>query len=255
MLRTNSFCNHCISSLLTTAPRPRRIIFAGVPGFDCLAHRVHRQALTLFLCVFVSLTCVNTTNAQSNQTQDVEPLFSVRQYRELTRSFIKLSKSENPTTRTIATYNLCRLHKFIVTDDRFPTYSRLQAYRSMAAMRLLDLKRDLVEEKENETEQETGDLLASSSVQYGADDQPEDSAGDWSNLFGELNAAFGPPGDNGPALVALIEKTIDPQFWRSNGGPGTIHYYSPSGVLVIRASQEVHDRVYDLLFKLGARGG
>ncbi len=125
----------------------------------------------------------------------------------------------------------------------------------MVALRLLDLKRDLVEEIKTEAERETGDLLAASSVQYGADDQPEGSTGGWSNLFGELNAAFGPPWDNGADLVALIEKTIDPQFWRSNGGPGTIHYYAPSGVLVIRASQEVHDRVYDLLFKLGARGG
>lgn len=60
--------------------------------------------------------------------------------------------------------------------------------------------------------------------------------------------------DNGPALVDLIERTISPDHWDVNGGPGAIVYYQPLHVLVIRASGEVHGRVGGLLGGLRAAG-
>jgi hypothetical protein len=41
-------------------------------------------------------------------------------------------------------------------------------------------------------------------------------------------------------IVALIEGTIDPQSWQSNGGPATITFHGPTMSLVIRQSAEVH---------------
>jgi len=49
--------------------------------------------------------------------------------------------------------------------------------------------------------------------------------------------------DYGPMLVDLITRTIDPMFWDVHGGPGTVHYYRPLRVLVIRATREVHEKV------------
>lgn len=53
------------------------------------------------------------------------------------------------------------------------------------------------------------------------------------------------PGGSGEAatvreLIDLIQSTIAPQTWAANGGRGTISYYSPLKVLVIRQTGEVH---------------
>jgi hypothetical protein len=66
---------------------------------------------------------------------------------------------------------------------------------------------------------------------------------------------MGPPWDHGEELVDLIVNTINPAFWQRNGGPGSIHYYRPSRVLVVRAPQQSNDETADLLNRLRANGG
>jgi hypothetical protein len=41
-------------------------------------------------------------------------------------------------------------------------------------------------------------------------------------------------------LVEMIETSVDPQSWRSNGGSGTIFFHGPSMSLIIKQSAEVH---------------
>jgi len=48
---------------------------------------------------------------------------------------------------------------------------------------------------------------------------------------------------NAQALIALIEETIEPESWETNGGPGSIRYYSPLHLLVVRNSQHVHEQI------------
>ncbi len=55
------------------------------------------------------------------------------------------------------------------------------------------------------------------------------------------------PADYGQDLVDLIQKTIHPDFWDVNGGPGTIVYFSPLRCLVVRATHEVHGDVGGLI--------
>jgi hypothetical protein len=43
--------------------------------------------------------------------------------------------------------------------------------------------------------------------------------------------------------VALIERTINPNFWEVVGGPGSIVYYAPLQCLVVRATAEVHENI------------
>ena len=59
--------------------------------------------------------------------------------------------------------------------------------------------------------------------------------------------------DEGLQLIELIQRTITPEFWDVNGGPGTIVYYAPLHALVVRATAGVHHRVGGLL--QGARRG
>lgn len=41
-------------------------------------------------------------------------------------------------------------------------------------------------------------------------------------------------------LVRTIQTSIDPLFWRENGGPGSITFHYPSMSIIVRASAEVH---------------
>lgn len=44
-------------------------------------------------------------------------------------------------------------------------------------------------------------------------------------------------------LIALIQNTVAPASWDTNGGQGTIRYFSPLKVLVIRNTDEVHRQI------------
>lgn len=66
-------------------------------------------------------------------------------------------------------------------------------------------------------------------------------------IWGHVGGNFAPPWDHGPELVNLIESTINPDFWRRNGGNGVIEYYQPLRILVISASSQVHDDITNML--------
>lgn len=57
---------------------------------------------------------------------------------------------------------------------------------------------------------------------------------------GNFNAATVRNAEN---LIDLIETTIAPKSWQSAGGMGTIMYFSPSQVLVIRQTDGIHAQV------------
>jgi hypothetical protein len=63
-------------------------------------------------------------------------------------------------------------------------------------------------------------------------------------------ASGGAAPDFGPDLVQLIQETIAPPTWDVNGGPGTVYYYRPPRVLVIRQTSEVHGQLRGVLGQL-----
>jgi hypothetical protein len=67
---------------------------------------------------------------------------------------------------------------------------------------------------------------------------------------GQNPVPTGPPADYGQDLVELIEATIAPSSWDTNGGPGTIRYFGPLRVIVVRQTSEVHEQLGDLLPQL-----
>ena len=69
-------------------------------------------------------------------------------------------------------------------------------------------------------------------------------------VFDYAGGRMAAPWDNGQQLVDLIQNTIDPAFWRDNGGSGSIQYYRPGRVLVINGSQRIHELAEDLLLSL-----
>ncbi len=57
-------------------------------------------------------------------------------------------------------------------------------------------------------------------------------------------------GDNGDELLNLVRTIIHPDFWQVNGGPGRAYYYQPLRILVVRATQRVHEDMHSLLLRL-----
>lgn len=79
------------------------------------------------------------------------------------------------------------------------------------------------------------------------------------SLGGGVTSGLGLGGNAGAAeldsarqLIDLIESTIDPNTWESNGGQAVVIYYAPLHVLVVRANSNVHAKVALLLAKLRA---
>lgn len=60
----------------------------------------------------------------------------------------------------------------------------------------------------------------------------------------------GLPDDNGDELLDLIRTIIHPDFWQINGGSGRAYYYQPLRILVVRATQRVHEDMQSLLERL-----
>jgi hypothetical protein len=232
---------------------------------------------------------------------------SIGEYRADLKTFMKLSKEDDPQLERNAVFNLCQLHYEIVTDSRFATSQQLQGIRAVIAKRLQTFSKDekkskLREQREakksknqslvsdptspadsSQTDSTDSDVKPDSdSSESGEDDASQGSTGSVSDsgtndamydsaseshftlgalsggpsqLFGYAGGQFGPPWDHGEELVDLITTVINPSFWRRNGGPGSIQYYQPSLVLVIRASQQGNEEVGDLLQRLRANGG
>jgi hypothetical protein len=60
--------------------------------------------------------------------------------------------------------------------------------------------------------------------------------------------------DYGQDLLELIEKTIAPGTWDSQGGPGRIFYWRNGRAMVISQTQEAHEELADLIGQLHAAG-
>ncbi|MFO0868316.1 MAG: hypothetical protein U0935_05160 [Pirellulales bacterium] len=163
--------------------------------------------------------------------------------------------------RAAATYELCALHREIVGDPRFRSLETLQEMRREVASRLLKIQADCKRASYRQrsaarpgiTPDDVLDTLAdhlslAGAVQGGPArllaEQP------WVGRGG-AGGGLGPP-DNGPALVDLIQRTIHPDFWDVQGGPGTIVYFSPLRCLVVRATDEVQQDVGGLVRGLRA---
>lgn len=55
---------------------------------------------------------------------------------------------------------------------------------------------------------------------------------------------------NARQLIELIETTIAPASWQSSGGPGTIVYFAPKQLLVVRQRDDVHDQIGQAINRL-----
>lgn len=163
--------------------------------------------------------------------------------------------------RSSAVYELCALHREIVRDPRFRANEPLQEMRRQVASRLVkvesDLKRQIHGQRVDRPVADPQDVVAASLAEHlafvgASQGGPARLLADqgWAGS-GRAGGGLGPP-ENGQGLVDLIQRTIHPDFWDVNGGPGTIVYFSPLRCLVVRATAEAHQDVGGLLRGLRA---
>jgi hypothetical protein len=179
--------------------------------------------------------------------------------------FKQESKAASDAERAAAIRAMCDLHGHILRDSRYALSPVLKEYRGRLWSRLTKVKTELKQELARDARAnqsglddlaglESADraaIVAADSLSASLALLDQSQGGPGSLLA--FGGGAGPP-DNGAALVALIERTINPAFWDTIGGPGSIVYYAPLQCLVVRATAEVHGQLGGALGGLrGAR--
>lgn len=191
---------------------------------------------------------------QSASTPSVEPSAEPRKFHEIEReislAFKQEATAKAPADRGQAVRAMTDLYDEILADARLVTSDTLQEYRTRLYTRLrrvqTDLKQKLAREqrqaKEREPSLEEQAVLATLAASLSLADS---AVGGPAQIFARGGGLV--PPDGGRELVELIERTINPSFWNSNGGPGAIYYFQPLKCLVISATAEVHENIGGLL--------
>jgi hypothetical protein len=185
---------------------------------------------------------------------------------QITDLFKREAQPADRSSRAAAIYELCELHGQIVSDARYATSDKLKEYRARIWSRLKKVESELKAQLAHSPEAADKHALANAAALAAADAVSVAAADSLATSLALLDQAQGGPGvllafgggavpgDDGPRLVELIQRTINPAFWDVQGGPGTIVYYAPLQCLVVRATSEVHGNVGGLIGDLRAAG-
>ena len=212
----------------------------------------------------VCLAALGADRASSASQDEPRPYHAIQA--EIADLLKQEAQAKQPAARATAVRRMCELHGEILRDARYATSDTLNEYRIRLWSRLrrvqADLKQQIARSAEKGDKQSADDYAALASADAAtvaaADSLAESlamldqSQGGPGYLFG-FGGRAGPP-DFGQDLVELIEQTINPAFWDTNGGPGTIVYYAPLRCIVVRATSEVHGNVGGLVGGLRAAG-
>ena len=171
--------------------------------------------------------------------------------REMTAALREEATARPQSQRGAKVQRLCDIHAAIVADPRFATSDTLKAYRAKLWSRLTKVKQELRRDVARDTGRPAPDLAREQALRLSAASMADAlsladlAAGAPTGLLARGGAAQ--IESNAQTLIELIERTIDPDFWDVNGGPGTIFYYPNLQCLVIRATGEVHGQIGGVL--------
>lgn len=223
-------------------------------------------------CAFLLAACSLAVGADGGSAAaGVEPAPLYQLSRETSAAMRREAVAADSAERAAAVQELCELHRRLLTDPRYEQVDTLKDLRGRIYSRLrrvqAELRRELAKSDSAAGKSKAAGAQTLEAARLAAErDLAALAASD--SLAGSLsilNAKVGGPqgmvgfggaavADNGQALVDLIERTINPAFWDTVGGPGAIVYYQPLQCLVVRASGEVHERIGGVLGDLRAAG-
>ncbi|MCI0358555.1 MAG: hypothetical protein L0211_08735 [Planctomycetaceae bacterium] len=228
--------------------------------------------------VQVTVLCLAILGADRESaklTEELRPFHAIQG--EISDLLRREAQAKEPAAKAEIVRRMCELHGEILRDSRYANSDTLAEYRVRLWSRLRRVQTELKQQIARSASGLSGDSVASGEKRDPKSAQPLDvlaaadatslaaadsladslamldqSQGGPGYLFG-FGGRAGPP-DYGQDLVDLIEQTINPAFWDTNGGPGTIVYYAPLRCIVVRATSEVHGNVGGVLGGLRAAG-
>lgn len=213
-----------------------------------------------FFALCVVICGQEGTPIQNSPAIATKPAEVRRPFHEIQNELSDLLKREALTKdakeRAELIRKLCALHREVQRDPRHEYAEAMKGYRVQAWARLkriqTDLKNQLAREKRVKAPEVGTDpeLLAASDSLAASLNLLDVSLSGPSALLARGGRAM--PPDWGLELVDLIERTINPDFWDTNGGPGTIVYFAPLRCLVVTATTEMHKNVGGLVGGLRA---
>jgi hypothetical protein len=209
---------------------------------------------TLFsLALGIALLAVDNLTARGEETtpaaKDQRPFHEIQ--KDLSDLLKREALTKDAAERATLVRQLCQLHHEVRTDPRHAYAEAMQGYRAQAWARLKKIQSELKFRLAKDGNKDRGnksppigtppELLAASDSLAASLSLVDGSLGGPSAFLARGGRAQ--VDDNSQALVDLIERTINPDFWDTNGGPGTIVYFAPLQCLVITATAEVHQNV------------
>lgn len=224
----------------------------------------------MLMALCTSIGEVSETPTASPNGEQVEP----RRFNEIDadiRDALRAeAMAETDRQQAEAIHKIVALYQELRKDPRLATSDTLKKYKAKLWSRMTRVKRDLERKLDREArsakrngdreklqaiEQATRDLAEQVSMMNYTMGGPsyflERSGG-----LGASGGAFGGGAsfDHSQELIDLIQRTIKPDFWDVNGGPGSMFYYRPLMALVVRATSEVHGNVGGLMRALRQAG-
>jgi len=229
-----------------------------------------------YVLVLFAATGVDQSSLETNSSPAAEQRTDERKFHEINADlralFRRESQARSDAERAVAIYEMTELYHEIRRDPRLDLSETLTTYKIKLWSRLSRIKADInkhISRAERASGDEPPTLQELSSLSQTEQLDASFSAASTSGHLEMAGSAMGGPAsvfsqgsarggraipDFGPGLVALIERTISPEFWDTNGGPGTIVYYQPLMCLVVRATTEVHHAIGGATGALRAAG-
>lgn len=207
--------------------------------------------------------------ASPAESTDSEP--APRAYHLIDREIRSLMKQESTTKseaeRAEVIRRMCALYRELARDPRIAESEVFESYKIILWGRLTRVQKRLEQiesikarragrkpprDEEVLADREASQLTDAVAAQF---ELSTYALGGPARVFTDAGAGGGAAvADYGPALIDLIQRTIEPNFWDVQGGPGTIFYYQPLHALVVRATAEVHREIGGAIGGLRAAG-
>jgi len=214
------------------------------------------------LVVCLAILGVERTSAEPKS--EPRPFHAIQA--EISDLLRREAQAKEPSARAGVVQRMCELHGEILRDSRYVTSDTLAEYRIRLWSRLRRVQADLKQQIARSTDKHDKQAAEDYAALAAADSTSIAAADSLAESLAMLDQSQGGPGyllgfggravppDFGQDLVDLIEQTINPAFWDTNGGPGTIVYYAPLRCIVVRATSEVHGNIGGLVGGLRAAG-
>ena len=217
----------------------------------------------LFLAMAVAAPAAEPSGAVSN-TPVVQPAEQVQvltsyELRKAVRGALRREAVETGAKQHTAVRDLVRLYKQLQADKKIAPNDR-ERLRIKVRSRLMTFAREtsaatakrkrIQRGRERRANRGRKAKLARPATIGLSDRARHILAQQVGGLAGGMGGAGGGLKDDGEELVELIQTVISPGHWEVNGGPGSIVYYRGLHVLIVRASDDVHGNLGNVLDNL-----